>query len=142
MGKSKRWSIKDIKVIKNYIADAETAGQTKEDGLKNAAEHFGVTFTAVQIRWRRFLNGEDLGGLNKNTTKAPIHRKKRKYTKKPIGDVDTFMTKHAEVRADKWKKATEKIKRITEPLEGGRMLTFDIKDVHVDLVTKKLTIIY
>jgi len=82
--KSKRWSMADIKAIKKFINTAVDAGGYEEDGIKNAAAHFGVTPNAVYIRWGRYNKGIKVGKLN--TTKVPIVRKKRKYTKKPLID--------------------------------------------------------
>ena len=87
MAKSKRWSMKDITVIKKFIKEATDAGHDEHTGIVNAAAHFGVTPNAVKIRYGRYLRNEDMGGLKKNTTKVPIVRKTRKYTKKQVVDV-------------------------------------------------------
>jgi hypothetical protein len=79
---SKRWSMKDIKTIEKFIKDATDAGQVKEEGIKLAAKHFGVTINALRIRYGRYCKGKQVAGLKKNTTKVPMKRKKRKYTKR------------------------------------------------------------
>lgn len=86
MAKSKRWSMKDITVIKKFIKEATDAGYEEHVGIVNAATHFGVTPNAVKIRYGRYLRSEDMGNLKKNTTKVAIIRKSRKYTKKQVVD--------------------------------------------------------
>lgn len=86
MAKSKRWSMKDITVIKKFIKEATDAGYEEHVGIVNAATHFGVTPNAVKIRYGRYLRSEDMGNLKKNTTKIAIVRKSRKYTKKQVVD--------------------------------------------------------
>jgi hypothetical protein len=118
--KSKRWSMKDITVIKKYIGEAKDAGFDEKIGIKNAATHFGVTPNAVKIRYGRYIKGEDMGGLRKNTTKVPMERKKRKYTK-------NIIDKHP---------VTHNVYPV------AREITFDIRDVKVDLANRKITFIY
>jgi len=118
--KSKRWSMKDIAVIKKYIGEAKDTGHDQHVGIVNAAAHFGVTPNAVKIRYGRYLIGEDMGGLRKNTTKVAMVRKTRKYTKKIS--------------------ATYPVTHNVYPV--AREITFDIRDVKVDLVNKKITFVY
>lgn len=80
--KSKRWSIADIRTIKKFVLDAKNAGMDGHDGLKEAAKHFGITLNAVRIRYGRFIKGKQVANLKKNTTKEPMERKTRKYTKR------------------------------------------------------------
>ena len=78
--------MKDIRTIKNYVKVANNMGQPDHEGLKAAATHFGVTLNSVNLRWKRFNAGVHMDGLKGNTTKEPMNRKNRKYTKKSIGD--------------------------------------------------------
>lgn len=112
---SKRWSMKDIKFIQKCIKEAKDAGaeDPRTDGIKAAAEHFGVSFNACYNRLHTFEQGKCLGGLKKNTTKIPI-KERIKYKKQAV----------------------------KPNLDRGNILTFIIKDVQIDLDNRLLTIIY
>ena len=85
--KSKRWSMADIKTIKKFVLTAQNEGLAEHVGLQAAATHFGVTLNSINLRWRRWLKGEAVKTLKRKTTKVPMVRKKRKYTKKQVVDV-------------------------------------------------------
>lgn len=116
---SKRWSMKDIKTIEKFIKEATDAGQVKEEGIKVAAKHFGVTLNALRIRYGRYCKGKQVANLKKNTTKVPMKRKKRKYTRK------------------------EGVKPGPKPKQStGRSMTFKITNVQVDLNKGEITVSY
>ena len=73
-----------------------------------------------------------LDGLKGSTTKKPMVRKKRKYTKKT--GANRILKIQAEAYAKAWAPRKEQTK--------SRSITFDIKDVEIDLVNKSFTIIY
>ena len=77
----------DIKTIKKFVLTAQNEGLAEYVGLQAAATHFGVTLNSVNLRWRRWLKGEAVKTLKRKTTKVPMVRKKRKYTKKQVVDV-------------------------------------------------------
>jgi hypothetical protein len=120
MTKSVKWSMKDINTIKNYIKEAEAAGKSKKDGIKDAAKHFGVTYNAVNCRMWKYEHNQNMSQLSKkNTTKVPMKRKKRKYTKR-VG-----------------------VKPGPKPkVESSRSMTFKITNVHVDLAKGLITVNY
>jgi hypothetical protein len=137
--KSKRWSIKDIKQIKKFVLTAKNEGMKEDAGIKAAAIHFGVTTNAVRIRWGRYNKGEGLSDLNKETTKIPMNRKKRKHV--IVDNEVKVVSKPNKPRTD-WDASFLKAGVMPKSLESNRILTFDIKDISIDLVNKKLTIIY
>jgi len=77
MAKSKRWSLKDIKVIEDYVKKATAEGKTEREGLIQASKHFGLTLNAIHLRWKRWKKGEHNKRLKKNTTKIPMKRRKK-----------------------------------------------------------------
>ena len=128
--------MKDIRTIKKYVAAAKKAGLRDQEGLKAAADYFGVTLNAVTLRWKRYKNGVHLDGLKGSTTKKPMARKKRKYTKKT--GANRISNRMLKIQAEAYAKAGTPRKEQTE----SRSITFDIKDVEIDLVNKSFTIIY
>jgi len=113
MTKSKTWSEKDLKHMDTIIQGAPDI----TEGKKLAAEHFGVTYNSINIRYGRWLKG--LKGKKKPTIKEPIVRKPR------------------EINSYKKKVISSAVKNNIE-----RKITFAIKSVDVDLAKGKLTIIY
>jgi hypothetical protein len=123
---SKRWSVKDITAIENFIKNAKDL----RSGLKEAAKHFGTSLNAVSCRWRRYTANEQVMRLKKNTTKLPI--KKRKYTRKK--SVYTKKRKYT-------KKVNVQYGR--KPVQPAkRSMTFKIKKVNVDLNRGEITVDY
>jgi hypothetical protein len=139
--KSKRWSMADIKAIKKFINTAVDAGGYEEDGIKNAAAHFGVTPNAVYIRWGRYNKGIKVGKLN--TTKVPIVRKKRKYTKRKGAAtlVDNIKRQAVEEVQDFSQKQalTKELRKMVIDLMNT---SGHIKAVSVDLSNKSFTVIF
>jgi len=135
--KSKRWSMKDIRTIKNYVKVANNMGQPDHEGLKAAATHFGVTLNSVNLRWKRFNSGVHTGSLKGNTTKEPMNRKNRKYTKKQVvdaiiddGGIQDFGQKQA---------LTKELRRMVIDLMNT---SGHIRGVSVDLSSKSFTVIF
>lgn len=121
--KSKRWSMKDIKKIKSFLDLARAEGNEEYVGIVAAAQFFGITPNAVRIRYGRYLKGQDLTGLKNNTTKVPMHRKKRKYNRStPI-----VPQPHKDLKA---------------AVIEGRSMTFKITNVNVDLAAGTITVNY
>jgi len=89
------------------------SANTRSEGINQVAEKLGITPNAVRIRYGRWLNG--LKGKKKASTKLPIVRKTTKKKSPKVKSANNQVT---------------------------RSLTFDIKDVSVDLAKGKLTIIY
>lgn len=111
--------MKDIRTIETFIKESTDIGKSKEEGIKAAAKHFGVTLNALRIRYGRYTKGKQVANLKKNTTKVPMKRKKRKYTK----------------RAG--------VKPGPKPKEPtGRSMTFKITNVQVDLNKGEITVSY
>jgi hypothetical protein len=114
---SKRWSKKDIMIIKNFIKEAKDAGKSVHSGMQAAADHFGLTRNAIYCRWKRYIRGEHLTQLKKNTTKVPVI--KRKYTRK-----------------------STTIPAVQASQSSGRSMTFKITNVQVDLNKGEITVSY
>lgn len=109
--------MKDINVIKDYIKNAEALGGTKQDGIRDAAKHFGVTYNAVHCRLWKYEHGINLSGLkNKKTTKVPLKRKKAKRFNQDL--------------------------IVPEPTGYTRSITMKIKDVRIDMEKGTITISY
>lgn len=136
--KSKRWSMKDIRAIKNFIKTAEDAGGNETDGLKNAAKYFGVTLNSVMLRWRRFKVGIHTEGLAGNTTKTPMIRKKRKYTKRKLQAIQTSAIEEVESFSQKQSMTRELRKMVIDLMNTSG----HIKAVSVDLSNKSFTVIF
>lgn len=112
--KSRFWSPKEVEEL---VLIVESANSRKE-GLQTAADRFGVTPNAIHIRYTRFKKNVSVKHLKKGkkSRKAPTAGKTRgPYKKRKI--------KHNLIGED-------------------HSFTIDIKDVHIDLKRRKLTIIY
>jgi len=133
---SKRWSMKDIRTIKDFIKTAEEAGGSQTSGLKNAAQHFGVTFNAISIRWGRYNRGKQVNQLK--TTKIPVVRKKRKYTKRKLQTIQTSAVKEVEGFLQDQAMTKELRKMVIDLMNTSG----HIKGVSVDLSNKSFTVIY
>lgn len=138
MAKSKRWSLKDIRVIKKYILQAKNEGMEESVGLKAAATHFGITLNAVRIRWGRYNQGENISDLNKGTTKIPVNRKKRKYTKKEVKTIHKEAAEEVESFSQKQSMTRELRKMVIDLMNTSGQ----IKAVSVDLSNRSFTVIY
>ena len=128
MAKSKKrshnWSTKEMKQIEIFIDGAVAAGKSKMQGYDDAAAHFGVTRNAISIRYGRYLANIKMSKAKSNTQKTPSVGKikpKRPY-KKRASILDHPITHHV--------------------YPVAREITFDIRDVKVDLVNRKITFIY
>jgi hypothetical protein len=144
MAKSKRWSMKDIRKIKRMLKAAKINGQTEYEALGIIASVFGVTRNALTLRWNRFLRGQATKTLQRDTTKTPMKRRKRKYTKsgkyskKTIeavkvnaqGEVKEFLHKQS---------TTRELRKMVIDLMNT---SGNIKAVSVDLSSKSFTVIY
>lgn len=113
--KSKWWSKEDIQVIYEFINKAQAENRTAYDGCKDAAEHFGVTVSAVYQRYMKCEKKLNLKGLNRKTTKVPVVRKNAK-TKTRVEESHIVST--------------------------GNTISLDIKDVKLDLKNGKIIIVY
>lgn len=113
--------MKDINTIKNYIKEAEAAGKSKKDGIKDAAKHFGVTYNAVNCRMWKYEHNQNMSQLSKkNTTKIPL--------------------KVNATRRGPYKKRFNPDNIVPEP--SGKSITIKIKDVKIDLKKGTITILY
>lgn len=115
--KKKWWSKKDIDKINEFITNSG-----REKGIQEAAAYFKVSTMSIRSRLWKCKNNINTKYISKNkkTTKVPIV--KRKYTKK---------------------KSLIKDYPVTHKLYPvSREITFDIKDVKLDLKNNKLTVIY
>lgn len=112
--KSRNWSLAEVKDIASIVESTEI----KKLGIETAAEKYGVTPNAINIRYTRYKKDQATKHLKKNkkTTKLPTAGKKR----------------------GPYKKRKLKYKMMGE----DHSFTIDIKDVHIDLKKRKLTIIY
>ena len=141
--KSKRWSMKDIRTIKKFVLTAKNEGMEEHVGLQAAATHFGVTLNSVTLRWRRFHKGIATKTLKRKTTKVPMERKKRKYTKKKfspamleaiqgkaVTEVNTYVEKQS---------MTRELRKMVIDLMNT---SGHIKAVSVDLSNRSFTVIY
>jgi len=133
--------MKDIRTIKDFIKTAEEVGGSQTSGLKNAAQHFGVTYNAISIRCGRYNRGKQVNQLK--TTKIPVVRKKRKYTKKKfspamldaiqgkaVTEVNTYVEKQS---------MTRELRKMVIDLMNT---SGHIKGVSVDLSNKSFTVIF
>lgn len=113
----KWWSKKDIDKINEFITNSG-----KEKGIQEAAAYFKVSTMSIRSRLWKSEHGLHTKYISKNkkTSKVPIV--KRKYTKKK-----SFIKDYP---------VTHKLYPVS------REITFDIKDVKLDLKNNKLTIIY
>lgn len=113
--------MKDINTIKNYIKEAEAAGKSKKDGIKDAAKHFGVTYSAVNCRMWKYEHNQNMSQLSKkNTTKIPL--------------------KVNATRRGPYKKRFNSENIVAEP--AGKSISIKIKDVKIDLEKGTITILY
>lgn len=113
--------MKDINVIKDYIKNAEALGGTKQDGIRDAAKHFGVTYNAVHCRLWKYEHKQNMSQLSKKkTTKVPLKRKK--------------------AARGSYKKKFNPDNIVSEP--SGKSITIKIKDVRIDLKKGTITILY
>ena len=113
--KSKWWSKADIQVIYEFVNKAQTENRSIYDGCKDAAEHFGVTVSAVYQRYLKCEKHIHMKGLNRKTTKVPVVRKSAK-TKSGAEESQVVST--------------------------GNTISLDIKDVKLDLKNGKIVIVY
>ena len=113
--KSVRWSAKDITKIKQFIKEAGNEFK----GMKAAAEHFKVSYNAVYLRMYKMKQDTFTKHLKKaKTTKIPVIRKKRKYTKR------------------------QGVVHEQKPSKPTRSIILDIENIDIDLAKGKLTINY
>lgn len=112
--KSRFWSLKEV----NELVQIVESASSRKEGLQAAADKFGVTPNAIQIRYGRFKNGVSVEHLKKG----------KKSRKKPTA---------GETRVS-YKKRNIKHKMIGE----DHSFTIDIKDVQIDLKRRKITIVY
>lgn len=110
--KSRFWSIDDIKLMKQIIAEKMTMGKTRIEAMKAAAKHFNVTTNAVNIKYNRVCAGIN-SSYTKDTTKIPIVRKANPTFKKSV-----------------------KGKQLSEP----QTFVFNITGIKVDLKNNKLIV--
>lgn len=136
--KSKRWSMKDIKQIKSLIDAAKAAGNDEHAGLKAAAQYFGVTLNAVTLRWGRFKKGVATKTLKRSTTKEPMVRKKRKYTKRKLQAIQTSAVQEVESFSQKQSMTRELRKMVIDLMNTSG----HIRGVSVDLSSKSFTVIF
>jgi Zn-dependent peptidase ImmA (M78 family) len=117
--KSKWWSESDLKVINQFIDEANKNQEVMWNGVIKAAEHFNVSPQAVYLRYRKSKMGQNTSFLKRNTTKVPITRK---AVQKPM------------VRKPKIEETTS--------VSTGNTISLDIKDVKLDLKNGKIVIVY
>ncbi len=122
--KSRNWSTKEMKQIGIFVDGAIAAGKSKVQGYDDAAAHFGVTRNAISIRYGRYLGRIKMSKAKANTVKEATIGKTK--TRKPY-------TKRNPI-------AKYPITHNVYPV--AREITFDIRDVKVDLVNKKITFVY
>ena len=120
--KTRFWSKADLKTMASIISNRESEAH----GIRDAAKHFGVTVNAITCRYRRFLDKKHMARTNiKNSIKVPMKRKKRGAYKKRFNPELIEAIPVAKIKA----------KVLNE-------MTLDIKDYKIDLVTKKITLIF
>lgn len=126
--KSRLWSHSEIKKIVEIVESAIASGKTKLAGMDEAATHFGVTRNAINIRYGRYKKGESMTRIKRNTAKTSTkgikrgpYGKRRKYTKR--NSIAKYPITH-------------------NVYPVAREITFDIRDIKVDLVNKKITFVY
>lgn len=145
MAKSKRWSLKDIETIKNYVKQALTEGKTEREGLQEAAKHFGLTSNAVFIRWLRLKKGEHVKRLKKNTTKVPLKRRKTRSDKgKRRGPRKAIKAKVDNSRIAKAfaKRVVAEANRVVLPIDMLSVVVPKVANVVVDFDAKSITYNY
>lgn len=138
MAKSKRWSLKDIKSIQKFVKVAEAEGKTEREGLQAGADHFGITLNAITLRWKRWKKGEHTETLTRGTTKIPLVRKKRNYTKRKIAEIQTEAVEEVTDFQQKQAMTRELRKMVIDLMNTSG----HIKAVSVDLSNKSFTVIY
>lgn len=102
--KSRFWSIDDIKLMKQIIAEKMTMGKTRIEAMKAAAKHFNVTTNAVNIKYNRVCAGIN-SSYTKDTTKIPIVRKanltfKKRVKGKQLSEPQTFVFNITGIKVD------------------------------------------
>jgi len=122
--KSRNWSVKEMKQILIFIDGAVAAGKSKMQGYDDAAAHFGVSRNAISIRYGRYLGNIKMSKAKPNTVKEPTVGKTK--TRKPYKKRNPI--------------AKYPVTHNVYPV--AREITFDIRDVKVDLVNRKITFIY
>jgi len=115
MRKSRRWSDKDIRKIGRIIKTAKAEGFSTRRGIVRAASEFGVTPNAINIQYGR--------KIKKHVKKTGANRISNRILK---------------IQAAAYKKAWTPKKEQTK----SRSIIFDIKEVSIDIETKKMTITY
>lgn len=87
--KSRLWSLKEIKKVADIVESAIASGKDKRTAYDEAATYFGVTRNAIHIRYGRYMKGESMTRVKRNTTKTSTkgvirgpYKKKRKYTRR------------------------------------------------------------
>lgn len=123
--KSRFWS-------QDEMVELVTLVQSKKnikEGLKKAAAHFNVTAMAIQVRYYRYIKKHSMTYIDKGfkTKKVSVVTKKRKPYKKHV--------KKNYISAIIDNGGISK-------MEGLRVLSFNIRDVKIDLASSKLMIFY
>ena len=138
MAKSKKWSMKDIKTIQRVIKHGLATGKSEKECLQSAADYFGITLNAITLRWKRWKKGEHMETLTRGTTKIPLVRKKRNYTKRKIAEIQTKAVEEVTDFQQKQAMTRELRKMVIDLMNTSGQ----IKAVSVDLSNKSFTVIY
>jgi len=122
---SRNWSFDELEKMQKIV---EEYGNKKHN-FQTAADYFGVSKNAIQIRYKRYINKVHIKNLKKNTEKIPYVKIQPKGYKKN-SFVKEAVTNHKKSNNDMYKSLGQ-ILKVSQP-----------NSVNIDLVENILTVIF
>ena len=121
--RSRFYSKIEIKRIMSIVNSFPNTKEGKNEAFEQLGKEFGVTSNAIYCKWYHEQKNKNKRKPKLDTVKIPVVAIKRKYKTRITNKQSKIITSSILI-------------------PELRSLTFDIQDVKVDLVNKKLTIIY
>jgi hypothetical protein len=138
---SRLWSINELKKMAEIVELTIMSGKSKGDALQEAADYFGVTKNAVNIRHLRYKRGQSLTRVKRNTIKKPTKGIKRGPYKKKKKSL-TFKEDKSPVVAALAKRTVAESNRIVLPISFLSVSVPKIEAIIVDFDARSITYTY